>query len=38
MRGLVRSQIETAVNEEWPTMEKQRETLTQVIPRWAEPG
>jgi hypothetical protein len=30
MRSLVRSQIETAVNDEWPAMEKQRATLTAI--------
>jgi Protein of unknown function (DUF4239) len=32
MRALVRSQIETAVNDEWPAMEKQRATLTAIPP------
>jgi hypothetical protein len=30
MRALIRSQIETAVNDEWPAMEKQRATLTAI--------
>jgi hypothetical protein len=30
MRGLIRSQIETAVNDEWPAMEKRRADLTAI--------